>query len=159
MTIDKQQKPNASSSRARLAVCLCECAGTLTEKLDFAALAASAGQLPGVARVLRCHTLCQPGGSDQLLASLKDQRISRALIAACAPAYYSTALETACSSNNINPHLVGRVNIREHCAWVHPDKTKATQKASRLITSAVDRLRRQLAAASEAIETGQGDET
>ena len=141
MTIDKQQKSNAPSNRARLAVCLCECAGTLTEKLDFAAIAASAGQLPGVARVLRCHSLCQPGGSDQLLASLKDQRISRALIAACTPAYYRTALDQALASKNINSHLVSSVNIREHCAWVHPDKTKATQKASRLITSAVDRLR------------------
>ncbi len=141
MTIDKQQKPSAPRSRSRLAVCLCECAGTLAEKLDFLAISAAAGRLPGVARVVRCHALCQPGGCDQLLASLKDQRISRALIVACTPAYYRTALEKALSSSNINPHLVSRVNIREHCAWVHPDQRKATEKASRLIDSAVQRLR------------------
>ncbi len=141
MIVQKQAQPNALHSRPRSAVCLCECAGTLADQLDFPKIAASAGRLPGVTRVLRCHALCQPGGSDQLLAALKDQRISRALIAACTPAYYRTALEQAFSSNNINPHLVSRVNIREHCAWVHPDRSSATQKASRLIASAVGRLR------------------
>ncbi len=141
MILQKQAQPAAARSRPRLAVCLCECAGTLDDRLDLSAIAAAAGRLPGVTRVVRCHALCQPGGPDQLVRALKGQRISRALIAACTPAYYRTALDRAFSLNNINPHLVSRVNIREHCAWVHPDRSIATQKSSRLIASAVGRLR------------------
>ena len=140
MATRKQQQDNAPRSRSRLAVCLCECANTLTDRMDLSNVATAVGRLPGVTRVVRCHALCQPGGPDQLLTALKDQRISRAVVAACAPAYYQANLDQAFAENNINPHLVSSVNIREHCAWVHQDKAAATQKSSALITSAVQRL-------------------
>ena len=140
MDARKQEQSQASLKRSRLAVCICDCAGTLPERLDLPAVAASTGELAGVSRVVRCNAFCQPGGPQQLLSAMKDQRISRAVIAACAPAYYQRVLEEALAANKIDPHLVGRVNIREHCAWVHPDKAKATEKASGLISSAVSRL-------------------
>jgi len=140
MDVRKQEQSQSSTKRSRLAVCICDCAGTLDEHLDLPAIAASTGELPGVSRVVRCNAFCQPGGAQQLLLAMKDQRISRAVIAACSPAYYQRALEEALADNKIDPHLVGRVNIREHCAWVHPDKAKATEKASALISSGVSRL-------------------
>lgn len=140
MAVKKKDK-SLSGRRARLAVCLCDCGGSLAEGLDFSALAGAAGELPGVARVVRCSSLCQAGGVDELLGAMTSQRISRAVIAACAPAYYQRCLEKAQDEAGINPHLVGKVNIREHCAWVHPSKAEATGKAAGLIAAAVERMR------------------
>lgn len=137
----KDNNKTATASRSRLAVCFCDCGQSLTKRLDFLTLAAASGELPGVARVMRCSQLCQAGGFDDLFAAMASQRISRALIAACAPAYYLPCLDKALAKAKVDSHLIGKVNIREHCAWVHPGKGEATEKASRLISAAVRRLR------------------
>ena len=136
----KETKPG-SVSRARMAVCLCDCGGSLGANLDYGELAGEAGQLPGVARMVRCSKLCQGEGMNELLGEMRSQRISRALIAACTPSYYQVCLDKALDSAGINSHLIGKVNIREHCAWVHPGKAEATAKASGLIAAAAARLR------------------
>lgn len=42
----------------------------------------------------------------------------------------------------LNPYLVDMVNLREHCAWVHPnDPAGATRKVCELIHTVVERVR------------------
>ena len=41
----------------------------------------------------------------------------------------------------LNPYLLEMANIREHCAWVHPDdKERATLKATELVRMAVAKV-------------------
>ena len=152
----KKTDKSGPASRARMAVCLCDCGQSLDGKLDYAALAGDAGQLPGVARVVRCSKLCQGEGINELLAAMSSQRISRALIAACTPGYYQVCLDKALESAGVSPHLMGKVNIREHCAWVHPDRAEATAKASGLIAAAAARLRRAEAVGSQRVSLNPG---
>lgn len=43
----------------------------------------------------------------------------------------------------LNPHLLEQVDIREQCAWVHPSRESATEKAASLVKSGIDRCLRQ----------------
>jgi len=42
-------------------------------------------------------------------------------------------------SVGLNPYCLEIANIREHCAWVHEDKMKATKKAQKLVAAAVQK--------------------
>ena len=124
--------------RPRLAVMLCDCGRTLSRALDFPALTAAVEKLPGVSKVITTSNLCQPVGLEQCVSFLADANITHLLIAACSPAYYRAALARALDKSKL---IVSHTNIREHCAWVHPDADAASEKALRLITLAIRRLR------------------
>ena len=140
MTAAKRSKLDIKPPRraSRVAVMLCDCGQTLSNALDLPAITSAVEKLPSVVKVIPTSNLCQPAGIDQCLSSLTDDKITHVLIAACSPAYYQAALTRALAETKL---IVSRTNIREHCAWVHPDSDQASEKALRLIKLAVDRLR------------------
>lgn len=140
MTVHKQSKFDIKppSRRPRLAVLLCDCGQTLSNSLDFPVISAAVEKLPGVAEVICLSDLCQPAGIAQCVSVLTDDKITHVLVAACAPAYYQAALAQALGTSKL---LIGQVNIREHCAWVHTNRDQAGEKAFRLIKLATERLR------------------
>ena len=46
------------------------------------------------------------------------------------------------AETRLNPYLVDIINLREHCAWVHPnDPAGVTRKKCELIRTGVERVR------------------
>jgi len=159
MTVRKQSKFDIKTPprRPRLAVLLCDCGRSLESSLDFSAITAAIEKLPGVSKVISCNDLCQPPlGLEACISVLSDGRTTHVLIAACAPAYYQSTLEQVQASRELKPELhISGVNIREHCAWVHPDRAQASEKAIRLITAAVERLRLSRSVADRSMRLNQ----
>ena len=140
MTAQKQSRFDIKKPRRRprIAVLLCDCGQTLSDSLDLPAITAAVKKISGVSKVISTGNLCQPAGLDQCVADLRDDKITHVLVAACSPAYYQVALARSLDTSKL---IVGQVNIREHCAWVHTDRDQASEKAFRLIKLAVQRLR------------------
>jgi len=135
-------------SDADTAVLLCDCGKTLRGYLDFGQLEKKLGEISTVQTVKICSIFCQAKECLNQLQDISGKSAKRLVIAACSREVFDKALCQAMAKYRLNDGLLGTVNIREHCAWVHSNKKEATGKALGLISSAIRRL-----GASEAVES------
>ncbi|MCK4591172.1 MAG: hydrogenase iron-sulfur subunit [Candidatus Latescibacteria bacterium] len=124
---------------ANIDLFICRCGGTLKEALDIEELSRFAGKLPGVGYVRTHSALCTKPGLETLQAEVKKSSPSRVVIAACSPLVCENQFREVLRKTGINPYLLTIANIREQCAWVCRDKQMATEKAKRLLQTAVGR--------------------
>ena len=126
-------------TRSDIGVILCDCGGTLRERLDFERLEGSMKELPSVAAVELCSKFCRADECSRIIKDLSGRNVQRLLIGACERAVYDKPLEEAVAACLLNQGLLWSVNIREHCGWVHPLR-EGTQKSLDSLKSAVRRL-------------------
>jgi heterodisulfide reductase subunit A len=125
-----------------VSVFLCECAGEISEFVDLSAVADRTRSLPGVRDVEILPLACQPVGRARLSALLRDGHEDRFVIGACSHRTHEPLFQRVAAEAGINPYMLEMVNLREHCAWVHPhDPVGATRKAAELIRIGVQRVR------------------
>ncbi len=130
-------KRSLKTLKSDIGIVLCDCGGTLAERLDFAGLRKSLADREGVAGVQLCSGCCRPGEATRVIRALAAQGSRRIVVGACPREVYESALVEAMSKVRLNPGLAVEANIREHCAWVHADKAVATAKALDLLAAAV----------------------
>ncbi len=128
-----------SKSKPGIGVALCDCGGTLADRLDFDRLRRAAAGGDGVAAVQVCSAFCRPAEAARAVRALAAKGCRRLVVAACPREVYEPALAGALAAARLKPGLTAEANIREHCAWVHPDKDEATGKALDLVAAAVRR--------------------
>jgi heterodisulfide reductase subunit A len=61
-------------------------------------------------------------------------------VASCTPRMHEPTFQRAIAAAGLNPYYFEMANIREHVSWVIHDKAAATEKAKRLVRSAVARV-------------------
>ena len=125
--------------KASIDLFICSCGGTLKDALDLEELSGFAGKLPHVGYVRTHSALCTKSGLQVLQSEVKETFPAGVVIAACSPLWCENRFRAALSEAGINPSVLTIANIREQCAWVCPDRHKATEKAKRLIRAAVGR--------------------
>lgn len=122
-----------------IGVWICDCGGTLADRLHVEAILRNLGDLPEVAWV-KCHTaLCRPEGLEAWKTAVGGHTVDGVVIGACSPALHEETFRTASKEAGLNPYVLAMANIREQCAWVHSDPAVATQKAVHLIRRALHR--------------------
>ena len=136
----------------KIGVYVCECGTNIAEKIDIDRVIAALSPLKDVAFVDRYKLLCSGDGQGYLKQSIEEHGLTHVVIAACSPRQHEVTFMNVCEQAGLNPQLCQLVNIREQCAWVTRDGAEATQKAIRLITAGVDRVRYQ-----EALEKKEVD--
>jgi heterodisulfide reductase subunit A len=65
--------------------------------------------------------------------AIEREGLDRVVIASCTPSLHGPMFKDVLRKSNLNPFLLRRVSIREHCAWVGNDVEANTEKAKRLI--------------------------
>jgi heterodisulfide reductase subunit A len=53
---------------------------------------------------------------------------------------HESTFQSACLEGGLNPFYFQMANIREQCSWVIDDPQLATEKAKKMVASAVDRV-------------------
>jgi heterodisulfide reductase subunit A len=71
---------------------------------------------------------------------IREQGINRVVVASCTPRMHEPTFMRALEEAGLNPYLFEMANIREHVSWVVSDPQAATEKAKRLVRSAVARV-------------------
>lgn len=124
-------------------IVLCDCAGTLRDRLDFNRLAEHLGELAEVTAVKLCSNFCQQHECAKTIKSIfkKNKHTERLVIGACDRQIFDNTLHEAIQAVNLNEGLLWPVNIREHCAWVAPTPKAATDRAKEMLTAAVRRVK------------------
>ena len=124
---------------ARAGVFVCTCGGSLEADLDTVDISAFAGTLPDVAYATTINLACLDKGQEEIRQAIKTHSLNRLVVAACTERTHLSLFGRVGDSAGIPRGLSTMANIREQCAWVHPDKAAATQKAKELLRMAVAR--------------------
>ncbi|MGA2617665.1 MAG: CoB--CoM heterodisulfide reductase iron-sulfur subunit A family protein [Thermoguttaceae bacterium] len=131
---------NSAHKTARIGVYVCHCGSNIAGTIDVAEVARWAAQLPGVAVARDYKFLCSSLGQQMIEEDIKNEGLTRVVVAACSPHLHEKTFRRACENAGLNPYLLQMTNIREHCSWVHVDKPLATEKAKALVAAAVGRV-------------------
>lgn len=83
-----------------------------------------------------CSNETQP----RIVELIREHRLNRLVVAACSPKTHESLFQNTLRRAGLNPYLLEMVNIRNQCAWVHPQAPEeATQKALEMTRAAVHR--------------------
>jgi len=127
------------SQTPRIGVYVCHCGTNIAQTVDVKAVAEYAATLPNVVVARDYLYMCSDPGQNLIKQDIKEQRLTRVVVAACSPRMHEPTFRGAVFGAGMNPYLFEMCNIREQCSWVHPDKDEGTAKAKDLIRSAAAR--------------------
>jgi heterodisulfide reductase subunit A len=127
----------------KIGVYVCHCgtniAGTVDVK-EVADWAAKRLAHRGVVVAREYKFMCSSLGQELIEKDIKEQGLTRVVVAACSPHLHEKTFRTACEKAGLNPYLCEMVSVREQVSWVHSDKTAATEKAKAVIAGGVERV-------------------
>ena len=129
---DKNKQPEHG-----IAVYLCSCKGEIGRHIDLESIAELLKKDPRVTVVGIHDALCSREGQKFLRDEKRDKHFERVAVGACSPNIQGLIVSRALEEEGLNKYLFEQVNIREQCAWIHPDKKAATNKATSLVKGAV----------------------
>jgi heterodisulfide reductase subunit A len=84
--------------------------------------------------------MCSSLGQELIQKDIKEQKLTRVVVAACSPHLHEKTFRNACKGADLNPYLCELVSIREQDSWVHTDKAAATAKAKAIVSGGVARV-------------------
>jgi heterodisulfide reductase subunit A len=125
-----------------ISVVLCGCAGEISNVVDLETIADQIASLDGVNQVEILPLACMQDGKQRIHDLIQSSGANRLVIGACSHRTHEPLFQRLVAEIGINPYLVEMVNLREHCAWVHPqDHQGATHKAYELMRMGIERVR------------------
>lgn len=121
-----------------LGVFICSCGGNISDTVDVERVKKV---LSGECKYIGINEhICSHEGQKNIIHKIKKENLKRIVIAACSLNLHRKVFEELIEKADINPHFLERVNIREHCSWVHNDSDAATEKAIALIKGGMEKL-------------------
>jgi heterodisulfide reductase subunit A len=128
-------------SEERVGVYVCHCGTNIAGTVDVEDVATWAGKTNKNVVIARDYKfMCSSLGQDLIEDDIKEQGLTRVVVAACSPHMHEKTFRGACERAGLNPFLFEMANIREHDSWATNNKVAATQKAKALVNAAVDRV-------------------
>ncbi len=124
----------------KVGVYICECGVNISATVDVPDVVQFAQRLPNVAVVRQYKYTCSQPGQKMIKDDIKNLGINRVVVASCTPRMHEITFQNAVAQAGLNPYYFTMANIREHASWVVKDKEAATEKAKRLVRSAVARV-------------------
>ena len=137
----EQNQPQ--DNKERIGVYVCHCGSNIAGVVDVEDVAVWAKEELGDEGVVVSRDykfMCSSLGQEMIENDIKEQGLSRVVVAACSPHLHEATFRTACERAGLNPYLSELVSIREQVSWVHTDKEKATEKAKAMIAGGVERV-------------------
>lgn len=126
----------------KIGVYVCHCGTNIAGVVDVEALRAYAEDLPDVAVSRRTLFLCSNTGKEMIKEDFEAGKIDRVVVAACTPRTHQPIYRKHLEAAGMNKYMLEMANIRDQDSWVHAnDKERATEKAKKLVASAVGKCR------------------
>lgn len=114
-------------------VFICHCGHNIKHTVDVKRLSDYFRKFPTVAVAEDYPFVCSEPGQDMIAESIGKHSLDRVIIASCTPSLHQELFKDLLKKSNLNPFLLRRVGIREHCSWVGDDVEENTEKARKLI--------------------------
>ncbi|MHA1577346.1 MAG: FAD-dependent oxidoreductase, partial [Candidatus Thorarchaeota archaeon] len=131
-----------TSEEVSVGVFVCQCGLNIEGTVDCAAVAKHASRLPDVVHSVSLMFACSEDGQANIKKAIKEHGLNRIVVASCTPRTHEPVFRDCIESAGLNPYLYDQVNLREHVSWCHmAEKEMATEKAKRLVSMSVERVR------------------
>ena len=148
----------------RIGVFICWCGSNIAGTVDVDQLVEWLYELPGVDHAQNYMYMCSDPGQDLIKNAIQEKGLNRVVVASCSPRMHEKTFRAACQRAGLNPYRAFHmVCVREHVSWVSDDRVIATQKAKKLVSAAVRRVRhhdslesRQMGVRQTALVVGAG---
>jgi len=127
----------------RIGVYVCHCGTNIAGVVNVAEVSQWSGEKladDGVVIARDYKFMCSSLGQELIQKDIKEQGLTRVVVAACSPHLHERTFRNACKGADLNPYLCELVSIREQDSWVHTDKVAATEKAKAIISGGVMRV-------------------
>jgi heterodisulfide reductase subunit A len=124
----------------KVGVYICNCGANIAATVNVPAVVEFAKKLPNVVIAREHKYTCSEPGQEMIKDDIKKEGINRVVVASCSPRMHEPTFQTAVAEAGLNPYYFAMANIREHVSWVVKDADLATDKAKRLVSSAVARV-------------------
>ncbi len=131
----------------RVGVFICSCHGTFSDRMDLEALRDESLSMPGVEHAQIIEGCCTPPTMKATAEAIKASGVNRVVLAVCTPLQKLLKYRKTVMMAGLNPLLSQYVRLREDVIRVHTDRDKMLTKATALVRSAVEVVRRSWAAA------------
>jgi NADH:ubiquinone oxidoreductase subunit E/NAD-dependent dihydropyrimidine dehydrogenase PreA subunit len=135
----EKRKEKRSGGGLRIGVYVCHCGVNIGATVDVPQVVEFAASLPGVVVARDYAYVCSDPGQKLIVEDIKKLGINRVVTATCSPRLHEPTFRKTLQEAGLNPYCLDIANIREQCSWVHSDISQATEKAKRLVASAVAR--------------------
>jgi heterodisulfide reductase subunit A len=112
---------------------ICHCGHNIKHTVDVKRLSQYFKKYIGVVVSEDYPFVCSEPGQDMIRESIEKYGLDRIIIASCTPSLHGDLFKDVLKKSNLNPFLLRRVGIREHCSWIGDDIDRNTEKAKRLI--------------------------
>jgi heterodisulfide reductase subunit A len=124
----------------RVGVYVCDCGVNIAATVQVPEVVRFAETLPNVVVVRENKYTCSEPGQNMIKDDIRELGLNRVVVASCTPRMHEPTFQNAVAEAGLNPYYFAMANIREHVSWVVQDSAAATDKAKRLISSAVARV-------------------
>jgi len=125
----------------RTGVFICHCGINIAGTVDVKKVAEELAKHPGVVHAEDYVYMCSDPGQNLIEQAIREKKLDGVVVACCSPNLHETTFRNASKRAGLNSFRCEIANIREQCSWVHKDKPKATQKATKIVRSVVEKVR------------------
>jgi heterodisulfide reductase subunit A2 len=125
----------------RTGVFICHCGINIAGTVDVKKVAEELAKQPGVVHSEDYVYMCSDPGQNLIEQAIKEKKLDGVVVACCSPNLHETTFRNAAKRAGLNSFRCEIANIREQCSWVHKDKPKATQKATKIVRAVVEKVR------------------
>jgi heterodisulfide reductase subunit A len=125
----------------RIGVFVCHCGVNIAGTVDVKKVVEEVKKLPDVVYAADYVYLCSQPGQELIINAVKEHKLDGVVVAACAPSLHYETFAKAVEKAGLNRYVYEMVSIREFDSWVHADRALATEKAIKIIATAVAKLR------------------
>ncbi|OGC77389.1 MAG: pyridine nucleotide-disulfide oxidoreductase [candidate division Zixibacteria bacterium RBG_16_50_21] len=130
---------NANTS-PRIGVFVCHCGTNIAGIVNVEEVVEFISKQPNVVLAKNYLFMCSQPGQQMIQRDIEKWKLNRVVVSACSPQMHELTFRKACEEGGLNRYLFQMANIREHCAWIHEDQEKATEKAKAIVNAAVRRV-------------------
>ena len=127
--------------RARIGLFVCHCGHNIAGTVHVDELLARLASEADLVYAGDYAYMCSDPGQRLIGAKIAELDLEALVVASCSPRLHERTFRRVAHAAGINPYRVEIANIREHCAWIHPDRDQATSKAVRLARAAIAKAR------------------
>jgi len=125
----------------RIGVYVCHCGTNIAATVDVENVMKFAAGLKDVVVARDYKYMCSAPGQSMIKKDVKELGLNKIVVAACSPAIHEETYRKICEAAGVNGYLFQMANIREQCSWTTNDIKTGTEKAKRIVTAAVNRIR------------------
>jgi heterodisulfide reductase subunit A len=108
----------------KIGVFTCWCGENIARTVDCERVTEEVAKMPGVHCAVHYKYMCSEPGRQLIHQKINELGLDAVVVAACSPHMHLKTFRNAVASVGINPFLIEVANVREHCAWVHPNKVQ-----------------------------------